>query len=132
MKAVPQEELERRLALPVEDALQASTHLATAASARRVNRTHRLVRERAQKLQARQSFLRSLWVPLGVCSGLVLLLCGAVWSLLDQYDVEPTGMPDPSQQMLVLLMWCLPLTAIVLALVWFRRIGTRTENERRS
>ncbi len=124
-------ELERRLALSVEEGSRAAATLSIAASASSVNRTHRLVRERARTLQQRRSMMRSLWLPLTVCSGLVLLLCAAVWTVLDQYDLEPTGMPDPSQQMIVLLMWCLPLSAILLAVVWFRHTGSRSENQTR-
>lgn len=123
------DELDRRLALSVEEGSRAASRMPVAASAQSVNRTHRLVRERARTLQARRSLMRSLWLPLTVCSGLVILLCAAVWTVLDQYDLEPNGMPDPSQQMIVLIMWCLPLSAIVLAVVWFRRTGSRSENQ---
>lgn len=127
------DELERRLALSVEEGSRAATaaQVNIVASSQRVNRTHRLVRERARSLQARRSLMRSLWLPLAVCSGLVLSLCAAVWTLLDQYDLEPTGMPDPSQQMIVLIMWCLPLSVGLLAVVWVRRAGSRSENQPR-
>ena len=124
-------ELRRRLSLSVEEGLEAASNLPIAASAHRVNRTQRLVRERARTLQARRSMMRSLWLPMTICAGLVILLCAAVWSVLDQYELEPTGMPDPSQQIIVLLMWCLPLSAILLAVVWFRRTGNRSEHEPR-
>ena len=124
-------EMRRRLAMSVEEGTRAASHLSIAASAQSVNRTHRLVRERARTMQARRSMMRSLWLPLTVCSGLVVLLCAAVWTVLDQYELEPNGMPDPSQQMIVLLMWCLPLSAILLAVVWFRRAGNRSENQTR-
>ena len=90
------------------------------ASAAMVNRTHRIVRERAATLQARKSKVRSLWIPLAVSGGLVTLICFAVWSVLEQNDVTPNGIPDASQQMFVFLMWCLPLTAAVVAVVWYR------------
>lgn len=127
--ATPEQELLRRLKMSVEEGSDLASGIPIAASARTVNRTHRLIRERARNLQERRSMMRSLWLPMVVCSGLVVVLCAAVWSVLDQYDLEPTGMPDPSQQIIVLLMWCLPLSAILLAVVWFRRTGSRSENE---
>ena len=47
-----------------------------------VNRTHRVVRERAKTLAARRSRIRSLWIPLAVCSSLLVIICTAVWSAL--------------------------------------------------
>jgi hypothetical protein len=93
----------------------------TSARSSRVNRTHRVVRERAQVLAARRDRERSLWVPMAVCSALVLILCTAVWSVLDQYEVSPTGVPDSSNQFLVLGLWFFPVSMTLLAMVWFRR-----------
>jgi hypothetical protein len=101
------------------------------------NRTHRVVRERAKVMRARRSQARSLWIPLLVCAGLLVAVCSAVWSALeqyewsalDQYEVAPTGFPDASQQLLVLMMWSLPLSGALLALVWFRRARTQTGDE---
>jgi hypothetical protein len=45
--------------------------------------------------------------------------------MLDETEFFPDGIPDSAQQMLVLSMWCLPLSVIVLAVVWFRRPGAR-------
>jgi hypothetical protein len=43
-------------------------------------------------------------------------------------DLRPVdAIPDTSQQMLVFMMWCLPLSLIVLAVVWLTRSGTRTD-----
>jgi hypothetical protein len=94
-----------------------------------VNRTHRVVRERARSLAARRSRVRSLWIPLMVCSALLVILCSAVWSILDQYDVTPTGVPDASNQFLVLLLWFLPMSMALLALVLFRRARRRADRE---
>jgi hypothetical protein len=99
-----------------------------------VNRTHRVVRERAKTIAARRSLVRSLWIPLAVCSSLLVILCSAVWTLLEQYDltandVSSTGSPDASNQFLVLLMWFLPLSMALLALVLFRRTRKRTDHE---
>ena len=43
--------------------------LSAAARASLVNRTHRVVRERAQVMADRRSRIRSLWLPIAVCSG---------------------------------------------------------------
>jgi hypothetical protein len=71
---------------------------------------------------------RSLWVPLVICSLLLIVLCYSVWFMLDGYDVTPNGIPDASDQMLLLLIWSLPVIAAVLGMVWFRRERER-ENE---
>ena len=94
-----------------------------------VNRTHRVVRERAQSIAARRSRIRSLWIPLAVCSALVLIACTTVWSLLDQYEVTPNGLPDASNQFLVLGLWFFPVSMALLALVLFRRARRRAEEE---
>jgi hypothetical protein len=94
-----------------------------------VNRTHRVVRERARSIAARRSRVRSLWIPLAVCSSLLIILSTAVWSILDQYEVNPTGVPDASNQFLVLLMWFLPVSMALLALVLFRRAHKRADRE---
>src|SRR6202034_1253653 len=59
-----------------------------------VNRTHRVVRGQAMEMREQRERSRSLWVPLGVCSILMLVLCYAVWSMLDGYDLTPSGIPD--------------------------------------
>jgi hypothetical protein len=102
-------------------ARSAMSGMDTSARSARVNRTHRVVRERAQALAARRDRERSLWVPMVVCSALVLILCTAVWSVLDQYEVSPTGVPDSSNQFLVLGLWFFPVSMTLLAMVWFRR-----------
>lgn len=94
-----------------------------------VNRTHRVVRERARSIAVRRSRVRSLWIPLAVCSSLLIILSTAVWSILDQYEVNPTGVPDASNQFLVLLMWFLPVSMALLALVLFRRARKRADRE---
>ena len=115
-----------------EDAqfLRQSARMNTAASAAMVNRTHRVVRERARTLQARRSKMRSLWIPLAVSGGLLVVITTAVWTVLDQYEVAPTGLVDANQQLLVLMMWCLPLSVVLLAVVWFRRGGSNGANGR--
>ena len=90
-----------------------------------VNRTHRVVRERATKMAAQRSQARSLWIPLAVCSSLLLIICTAVWSALEAYDVTPGGVPDASNQFLVLCLWFLPVSMALLALVLFQRTRKR-------
>jgi len=90
-----------------------------------VNRTHRVVRERAKMLAVRRSRIRSLWIPLAVCSSLFVIICTAVWKLLDAYEVTPNGVPDASNQFLVLCLWFLPVSMALLALVLFRRARKR-------
>ena len=41
----------------------------------------------------------------------------------------PTGIPDASDQMMILLLWSLPVTAFLLGLVWIRRGRSRTNGE---
>jgi hypothetical protein len=103
--------------------------LSAPARASLVNRTHRVVRERAQSIAAHRSRIRSLWIPLAVCSSLLIILSTAVWSILDQYEVSPTGVPDASNQFLVLLLWFLPVSMALLALVLFRRARKRGDRE---
>jgi hypothetical protein len=90
-----------------------------------VNRTHRVVRERANTIAAQRSRARSLWIPLAVCSSLLLIICTAVWSALEAYDVTPGGVPDASNQFLVLCLWFLPVSMALLALVLFQRTRKR-------
>jgi hypothetical protein len=94
-----------------------------------VNRTHRVVRERARQMSARRNRIRSLWVPLTVCASMLVILVTAVWTLLDEYELAPTGMPDASDQYMVLLLWFLPASAALLAMVWFRRAQSRRSRE---
>jgi hypothetical protein len=99
-----------------------------AASSATVNRTHRVVRERAKSIQEQRNRIRSLWIPLTVSFGMLALILCAVWNLMDESELFTNGIPDSSQQMLMLSMWCLPLSVVVLAVVWFRRTGTKTIN----
>jgi hypothetical protein len=102
--------------------------LSAGASAAVVNRTHRIVRERAMSLQARRTKLRSMWIPLTVSGGLLAVIVCAIWTVLDEYELTPTGLPDANQQMLVLAMWCLPVSALLLAVVWMRREAHRADH----
>jgi hypothetical protein len=103
----------------------ALTDPSTQARASVVNRTHRVVRERAKTMAARRSKVRSLWIPLAVCSSLLVIICTAVWSALEQYDVAPNVVPDSSNQFLVLCLWFLPVSMALLAVVLFQRARKR-------
>lgn len=108
--------------------VRARLTLGGTASAALVNRTHRIVRERAMTIEARKSKLRSMWIPLAVSGGLLAAVVGAIWTVLAEYELTPTGLPDANQQMLVLALWCLPVSALLLAVVWMRREGTKADN----
>jgi hypothetical protein len=110
----------------------------TSARASVVNRTHRIVRERAKAIAARRSRVRSLWIPMTVSSALLVIICSAVWNVLEQYEVLPDGVPeagnqflipDASNQFLVLLLWFLPMSMALLALVLFRRTRKHADKE---
>lgn len=114
----------------VEQNGESMPQLSSAARASLVNRTRRVVRERAEGIAARRRHIRSLWLPIAVCSGMLVIICTAVWSLLDEYELTPNGIPDASYQFLVLLLWFLPVSMALLAMVWFRRVRTqRTSKE---
>ena len=99
-----------------------------AARAGVVNRTHRVVRQRAKVMQARRSYVRSLMVPLAISSVLLLLVCFAVWSGLYQYQAtEAAEMVeadvaalDANNHLLVALLWFVPVTLALLGALLFR------------
>jgi flagellar basal body-associated protein FliL len=112
----------------------------TMARAGVVNRTHRVVRERAQVMQARRSHMRSLMVPLILCAVMLILTVFAVWSGLYQYqateaaeavqaDVAPLAASDANNHFLVLLLWFVPASLALLAAVWLRRAHKGRESE---
>jgi hypothetical protein len=94
-----------------------------------VNRTHRVVRAQALTMREQKSKSRSLWVPLAISSILVVAICYAIWGMLDGYDLTPNGIPDASDQLMILLLWSLPVTAAILGMVWFKRARTRSDSE---
>jgi hypothetical protein len=94
-----------------------------------VNRTHRVVREQALTMREQKNKSRSLWVPLTISSMLLVAICYAIWGVLDGYDLTPNGIPDASDQLMVLLAWSLPVTAAVLGMVWFKRARERSDHE---
>lgn len=99
------------------------------ARSRVVNRAHRVVREQALTMRERKSKSRSLWVPLMISSTLMVAICYAIWRMLDGYDLTPNGVPDASDQLMILLLWSLPVTAAILGMVWFKRARTRSDSE---
>jgi hypothetical protein len=86
-----------------------------------VNRTHRVVREQAQNMREQRERSRSLLVPLAICSLLLMVLCYSVWYMLDGYDVTPNGIPDASDQVILLLIWSIPVISAAVGMVWLRR-----------
>lgn len=98
-----------------------------------VNRTHRVVRQRAKMMQARRSHVRGLMVPLTLCSILLILTAVAVWSGLYQYqaveaaeavqaDVVALAASDANNHFLVMLLWFVPVSIAVLGAIVFRRL----------
>ena len=98
-----------------------------AARASVVNRTHRVIREQALQMQAERKRSRSLLVPLAICSALLFVIAYAIWGVMDGYDLTPSGVPDASDQVLFILLWSLPMTVIVLGLIWLKRRGRSGE-----
>ncbi len=92
-----------------------------AARATIVNRTHRVIRDQALAMREQKKRSRSLWAPLLISSVFLLVICYAVWAITAGYDLTPTGVPDASDQVLLLLLWPLPVTVVVLGLIWLRR-----------
>ena len=92
----------------------------TVARAGVVNRTHRVVRERATVMKARRSHMRSLTVPLILCAAMLILTVVAVWSGLYQYA---------NNHFLVLLLWFVPASLALLAAIWLRRAHKGRESE---
>ena len=112
-----------------EQAMTATAGMNAAASAAIVNRTHRVVRERAQKIQTQRNKVRRLWIPLGVSTALLVTLACALWSAFEDFEGSTAGLPNTSG-MVVVLVWSVPISAMVLAVIWSRRASAGSENER--
>ena len=104
-----------------------------------VNRTHRVVRERAKVMQQKRNRERSLMVPLIICSVLMILSVLAVWTGLYQYqaveaaeavqaDVATLAATD-NNHFLVILLWFVPVSVAVLTTVWVRRSRNNADDE---
>ena len=112
-----------------------SNIVAANARAAVVNRTHRVIRERATAMQARKRTVRDLMVPVAICSALLLAIASAVWTVADDgltgwedglwKRVMQLG-GDAGSSVSILLVWFLPLSVITAAIVLWRR--TRTSN----
>ena len=104
----------------------------TTAKSGMVNRTHRVVRERARALQANRSRMRGLMLPLLLCSSLMILLFAAFWLVLEQYELissESIGATPPSHHLFLLLLWFLPVSVALIAMVWFSRSRNHSDAE---
>jgi hypothetical protein len=98
------------------------------ARARSVNRTHRVVRERARLMQADRSRMRGLMLPLILCSALMILLYTASWMMVDQYELISEASLDGHRWFMILL-WFLPVSAALVAMMWFRRNRNQSDTE---
>ena len=110
-----------------------------AARANVVNRTHRVILQRATVMQARRSRARGLLAPMIICSALLLLTAFAVWSGLYQNpsantgavqtDVAALAAMQVSNHYIVTLLWFLPACLAVLATVLYRRTRECTNDK---
>lgn len=107
---------------PATEALARSvmSGLNSGARASSVNRTHRVVRERARAMKADRSKRRGLVVPLILCSVLLIFLYAALWMMVDQYELVSGTNLDGHRSFMVLL-WFLPVTTALIAMILFRR-----------
>jgi hypothetical protein len=134
MNASLDSQFEPRFDSPADDpamfARSALGRVDVAARAGVVNRTHRVVRQRAKVMQARRNYVRSLMVPLIICSALLALTIAAVWTGLYQYQAteaaevvqaDVAALTDANNHFLVVMLWFVPVTLAVLGAVWFRR-----------
>jgi hypothetical protein len=101
-----------------------------------VNRTHRVVRERATVMQERRSRALGLMAPLIICSALLILLAVVVWSGLYleaaeavQADVSALAATDINNHMVVVLLWFVPVSIALLAAVSIRRSRHNSNDE---
>lgn len=101
-----------------------------------VNRTHRVVRQRANVMRARRSYVRSLLFPMILCSALLLMTGVAVWTGLYQESGAADAVQDISaslansdNEFMVMLFWFVPVSLAVLGTVWFTRFRGGPEGE---
>jgi hypothetical protein len=100
-----------------------------AARAGVVNRTHRVVRERAKVMQEKRSRDRSLMLPLGLCSALLIVTILAVWTGFYEYqaaeivqgDVAAWAAIEATNHFLVVMLWFVPVSIVLMVTVWVRR-----------
>jgi hypothetical protein len=104
-----------------------------------VNRTHRVVRERAKMMQEKRNRDRSLMLPLVLCSALLLLAAFAVWSGLYQYqgaetvqaDVAALATSETTDHFLVVMLWFVPVSIALMVTVWVRHSRNNADDEAR-
>ena len=134
-------------ALPVaEPATQAEASGAVSdvsanARAAIVNRTHRVVRERAEQMRAQRSSVRSLAVPLLICSVLLLMMSYALWTVLSSGGSAMGELEEEAGKLLgihamdtdgplsMLFFWFVPVSAVTMGTVLFRRTRGRKDDE---
>lgn len=107
-----------------------------AAPAAVVNRTHRVVRERARVMRDRRSYVRSLMAPMILCSALLMLTILAAWfgvyqgnGTLDAKQDISTSLTASDNQFMLVLFWFVPVTLVVLGTVWFARSRNSSGSE---
>ncbi len=103
----------------------------TGARADVVNRTHRLVRERAAAIQHRRRETRDLVLPLLICSAVLLLVGYAAWEVFTQNGFRLSALEEDAGRLFnlevneaegtesLLLLWFAPVSFVALALAYF-------------
>ena len=79
---------------------------------------------------------RSLWIPFAIVSPILLSICYSLWTYALNIETAPgastaDSMPDTNYQFYLVLMWSLPITVGLLALVWKLRSSNSSENGRK-
>ncbi len=107
-----------------------------------VNRTHRVVRERAKVMQQRRSRERSLMVPLIICFRAAhsqrpgrldrtLPVSGRRSRRSRSRPTSPRFATTDNNHFLVILLWFVPVSVAVLTTVWVRRSRNNADDEAR-
>ncbi len=105
-------------------------HSSTNARSAIVNRTHRVVRERAAAMEARKRRLRDLLLPFCICSAVLWMIAHAVWSTADQSLAGIEGGAerilaevgsDAGGSFTMLMVWFLPISVITAAVILLRK-----------
>jgi cytochrome bd-type quinol oxidase subunit 2 len=97
-----------------------------------VNRTHRVVRERARAMQAQRSRNRSLFAPILIASSLIIMIVSACWFMFDEYEMFADATTDARFHLPILLIWFLPVTGalLIVALVRRAKSGSASQENR--